>query len=99
MRIRRKIKIGPHEVKIIYKKKIFNDKIELSGYADAANNKIYLEYNMPKTKKMEVFLHECLHVMDDIYSLALGEKRVNALATILVNFIRTNGIDFNDRKR
>ena len=90
----RKIKIGGHEIKVIYKNKIFEQKEECFGVADKENNVIYLAKGMEKTRKMEIILHESIHIMEGLYDFSLTEKEVTLLAVGLLALLRENKMDF-----
>lgn len=97
MRIPRTVKLGNHEFKVIYKKTIRHpgkNGEECYGLCDYDSHVIYLQRGMHPSKKSEVFFHECLHAIDELFDLRLGEKKVNLLAVTVMAWIKNNRIDF-----
>ena len=94
MRIPRKIKIGPHEVKVVFKKSLHDNGHDLSGWSQPDKGIICLKYGIEKSRRAEIFLHECIHYMDDIYALRLDEPRINVLTNAILTFIKRNNLDF-----
>jgi len=96
MKIPKKVKCGcfVYEVE-------FMEVIEHSGNTDilglciSDENKILLKKSLKKTpqKLSEVFLHECMHMIEDCYNLPLGEKKVEALGMAIYDFLRNNKIE------
>ena len=84
--------VAGHTITIKYKKKIFFEGKEVWAFYDDDHHIIYLTMGMDKTRKMEVFLHECIHAISFIHSLHLSEKSVNLLGIELLALIRNNNI-------
>ena len=94
MRVPHKIKLGGYEIKCHSKKKLLGaNGEELWGEYDKEKNTVWLQAGMPKQRKKEVFFHELLHAIDDIYALRLGERKVGLLAVTIIDLIKTNHID------
>jgi len=94
VRIPKKIHYCGNDIKVIYKKKIFDVKGEYLGHALTNQNRLLLEYGMDKTKKRETFLHELIHFISDTQHLGLSEKQIDALAPNIIDLIITNNLDF-----
>jgi Zn-dependent peptidase ImmA (M78 family) len=95
MNLRKSVIIAGHTIKIIYKKKIVYNGGVAWGLYDDDKHIIYLTMGMEKTRKMEVFLHECIHAIEHIHGLNLSEKDVNLLGIELFAFMRNNKININ----
>jgi len=95
MKIPKNINICGQQFKISYKKKIEQDEEELLGLCDVNTCTIKLQTGMNDTKKKEVFLHECIHAIDENLRLGLGEKKVNILAIHILSLITNNKLNFN----
>ena len=93
MRLPNTITIAGHEIKIKYRKKLFVDGNECWGVYEEDSHTIYLKTGMESTRKMEIFLHECLHVIEDIHTLHLSEKEIKLLGIELLGLIRNNNIN------
>lgn len=92
MRIPRQIIIAGHTIKIQYKKDMVLDGSPIWGLYDDDRHIIHLSTGMEKSRKMEVFLHECIHAIDHIHNLGLTEKAVNLLGIELLAMMRNNNI-------
>jgi len=92
MKLPRKITISGFEVKIVYKKKVVADNDECFGYYDPPIKTIFLQKRMYKTRKMETFIHELIHAIDDVYRLHIPETKTNTLALALVHVLIDNKI-------
>jgi hypothetical protein len=92
MRIPKTVTIAGYVVKVIYKRGLVCDGVECWGVYDYNKNVIYLKTGMEKTRKEEVFLHECIHAISDILGLKLSEKAVNLLGVELLALLRNNKI-------
>jgi len=102
MKIPKQIKVSSHKVRIKRLKKIKEPSMMTAmGYADLANNEIVLcrEYSdspVPESMQAEVFLHEILHIISNLYGIVLPEGKVNQLAAALLQVIRDNKLNFLD---
>lgn len=100
MKLLRKVKIGclTYEVKYVkdvpkeYKSKVKS--LDLWGFCDHDSQSIYLKVGMSKERLREVFIHECLHMIEEAYGINLGEKKVNTLGLAIADLIKTNRINF-----
>lgn len=88
------VKIGAYDYKIIEKDKIEHEGNKLWGLCDREENVIYLQKGMKRKKEKEVFLHECLHAIEESYGLNLGESKVNILGLALMALIDDNKLRF-----
>lgn len=94
MYIPKTIIILGQEIKIIYDENCHDGKQSLWGYWNRDKNEIHLRKGMPKTRKMQVFLHECLHAIEGITSLNTNERRVEQMTNGLMSLLRNNSISF-----
>ena len=100
MRIPKKeLIIAGHTVKISYKKNMVLDGAPIWGLYDDDRHEISLATRMDPSRKIEVFLHECIHAIDHIHNLKLTEKAVNLLGIELLALIKNNKIDITETKR
>jgi hypothetical protein len=98
MRIPRKIKIASHKVTIKKVKNITGPLSDSLGYADLTQNTIVLRSHfnglpLGESTKAEVFLHEVIHQMFELYGLPWNEKLVRQISCALLQVIRDNKID------
>jgi hypothetical protein len=93
MALPKKIIVAGHTVKIQYLKDMSLGETEIWGLYDDDRHIISLRTGMEESRKMEVFLHECIHAIDHIHGLGLTEKAVNLLGIELLALIRNNKID------
>ena len=98
MKIPKTIQLCGKTFKIVNKKcikdKSLHDGGELLGMADSNACKIYLVTRLNSEKKAEVFLHECMHIIDIDKGFGLGESKVNNLTIEILSLIRSNKLDF-----
>ena len=100
MNIPKIVNICGQEFKIVYKNKMLDEEdCELFGYCYTENCVIYLQKNLNDAKLKEVFLHECIHAIDENLNLDLGEEKVNLLGIHILSLITNNKLNFNTRKR
>jgi len=92
MRIPKTVVIAGHTITIKYKKEIIYNGSNCWGLYCDDKHIIYLKMGMEKSRKSEVFLHECIHAIEFIHNLKLSEKSVNLLGIELFAFIRNNKI-------
>lgn len=92
MRLPKKITIAGHEIKVGYKKGLVVDGKEAWGVYDDGKHEIYLRIGMDKTRKKEIFIHECIHAIDHIHLLGLSEKAVKILAIELLALTKNNKV-------
>lgn len=90
MNIPRKVKVGPYTYTVVRKREIKEEGKEMLGLCDREKHAIYMTSGMEKKKEKEVFLHECLHAIEDSYGISLGENKVNVLGLALMALIDDN---------
>ena len=98
MKLPKILNICGHQFKIVYKKGLVHNQAPCWGMCDTEKQIIYLVYGMSPTKKMEIFLHECLHAIETIYNLNLSEIAVKQLSLGILSAIRDNKIDLLKEK-
>jgi len=99
MKIPRSLKICGHVVKVRIVKTIKGAMAGNLGYADLNHNEIVLckEYEgkpLEESMRAEVFLHETIHMIGQIYGIPLNEKTVRQTSGALFQVIRDNRLDF-----
>lgn len=99
MKIPRTLKICGHVVKVRIVKTIKGPMAGNLGYADLNHNEIVLckEYEgkpLEESMRAEVFLHETIHMIGQIYGIPLNEKTVRQSSGALFQVIRDNKLDF-----
>ncbi len=88
MRLPNKIEISGYTLKIKYKNKIIEEGKECFGTYDPENKTIELSKGMSPVRKQEIFLHEYIHFLEDIYRIEMVEDNVSALALGILQLIR-----------
>lgn len=90
---RSKVKIGAYKYKIVKKKNITYNGKELDGLCDRENQIIYLDSGLKGEKLFLVFIHECLHAIEEAYDIPqLSERVVSRLDHALTAFLIDNKI-------
>ena len=93
MALPKKLIVAGHTIKVEYLKDMTLNGTEIWGLYDDDKHKISLRTGMDESRRMEVFLHECIHAIDHIHGLNLTEKAVNILGIELLALVRNNKID------
>lgn len=93
MKLPKEIIVAGHSIKIVLKDELVIDNSECWGLYDDSTDTIYLQKKMPKTRKMEVLIHECIHAFSSIHNLNLTEKVVNTIAIEILALIRNNKLN------
>jgi hypothetical protein len=94
MKIPKSLKIGPYCYGVVFKEDLEHEGNSLFGLCDQVNHIIYMRKGMEPKKKMETFLHECLHAIEDVYGVEIGEEKVSLLGLSLMAIINENKIRF-----
>lgn len=89
------IQVGPFRYEVIVEEDMLAQR-GLLGQELAHKGLLRLAAGMTPSQLSQTFLHEILHVLDDSYNLGLGEETVNRLATLLLDTIQRNQLDFRD---
>ena len=93
MKIPKKLKICGHTYSVETKKEPTVDSEVVFGACYYKEQRIVLQEGMKEDRAKEVFLHECIHAIDDELRLDLGEQRVNTLGLMLKDLIVNNKLD------
>lgn len=99
MKIPKKVIICGQTFDVVYMKELSEDGQKLLGKIDTSDNKIYLKNGMAKDREAEVFLHECIHGLDENLDIGLGEKRVGILGVTIYSFLKTNNFIKDDKRK
>lgn len=60
------------------------------GINDPMTNKFYIRLKQPRDEMFGTFLHECVHMMDDAYTVGLTETQVTKMEHALKAFLLDN---------
>jgi hypothetical protein len=88
MKIPKSIRIAGHEIKIVYKDRLESAGTACVGLAFLSQDRIELARTcegvpLSKDQLATAFLHEALHIISTLHSLALNEKKVTSLELAL----------------
>ena len=64
---------------------------KLLGWCDVNKNVIQLRDTLEGDKLSEIFLHECIHAIEQQMSLDFSEKQVNSISVGVHAFLKDNG--------
>ena len=87
MRLPKKITISGHELNIKYADGLVEDGIECLGIYKEKEKTIYLKKGMGKVRKREVFIHEYMHFLEDIYGILISEESINNVSSGMVQLL------------
>jgi len=97
MKLPNKVKIGGHWYKVVFPYR-FIERVDINGHTDSDILEIKIAngdgYNqkLANSKVMELFFHEVLHAIDDVYNAnQLEEATVKRLGQGLFQFLVDNG--------
>ncbi len=90
MRIPAEVKILFKNYKVVDELNIHDEKNDLYGQIDYLNQVIKLNPKAGGEQRKATFLHECVHGLDEMFSIGLTEEQVEKLGTALYTFIKSN---------
>ena len=93
MKIPNKINIAGYDITVKYGKKLFVDNEECFGFYDTKKKQIVLSKGMSPARKREIFLHEFLHAIEDIYRIDITEEGVSCFAIGLSQLFAYNNFE------
>lgn len=80
MRRNRKLHLGEHVIKLVWRQQVVDGKAQFDGRWDPNISTIFISRDQPPELIMETLIHECLHAVSDEYCLGLTERRVELIA-------------------
>ncbi len=95
--IPKRLKIGGLDIRIDISPKITKELIDKDCYGDSTSQlqRIRLDELMTPQRLSGVFIHECVHIISDIYSAdKLTEGQVNAVENGLLQVMEQLGVRF-----
>ena len=90
MKIPAEVKILFTNYKVVDELNIHDEKSDLYGQINYLNQIIKLNPQAKDEQKKSTFLHECVHGLDEMFSIGLTEEQVEKLGTALYTFIESN---------
>jgi len=93
MKLPKKIEVSGFILSIEYKDKLGSGEEERWG--EYVNNKMTLVKGMPPARKKEIFLHEFIHFIEDIYRLNLSEEDVSCIALGMLQLLNNKKIGWD----
>ena len=93
MRIPKEIDISGYTLKIQYKNSITINGAECFGVYHQEKKAIWLVKGMPMARKKEIFLHEFIHFLEDIYRIDISEASVASLALGILQLLNNKRIE------
>ena len=93
-KIPKKVKVGAYEYSVRVVKNLTHKGINIRGICDNDELEILIDLGLRGADVPVTFLHECLHAIDEVYGVKLGEKRIGVLDHSLVAFLNDNDLRF-----
>lgn len=90
MRIPAEVKILFKNYKVVDELNIHDEKNDLYGQINYLNQVIKLNPKAGDEQRKSTFLHECVHGLDEMFSIGLTEEQVEKLGNALYTFIESN---------
>ena len=87
MRIPKKLQVSGYTLTIKHEKGLVVNGVECLGTYDPNTKTIYLKKGMSPVRKVEVFIHEYIHFLEDIYCIKNSEENVNCLASGMIQLL------------
>jgi len=91
MRLPKKIEISGYTLTIIYKDKIVEGE-ECFGYYDSNKKQIALVKGMSPARKREIFIHEFMHFLEDIYRISITHEGITSIALGMIQLLNNKKI-------
>jgi len=66
------------------------------GIYDAKTKTIYLDKNMDSTRMKEIFIHEFMHFLEDIYRLKFDDNYLSTLALGILQLVTNKKIKWTE---
>ena len=88
------IKIGAHTYENVLMTGLKIDQ-DRRGIADHRRQRVELEASMPPTMLLAVWLHEIVHIIDEVYSCKTDEDTTDRIAQGLADLFTNWGIEFD----
>ena len=98
MKIPKVLTVCGQSIQIKYVKDLKVEGKDCWGCYDSDKHEICLREGMEKTREMEILLHEVLHAIESIHTLALPERAIKILGIEILAFIRNNKINLLERR-
>ena len=89
MRLPRKMNVSGYDLTIKFSDKVFVEGDECYGFYDPKKKLIVLKRGMSDTRKREIFLHEYVHFLEDIYRISISDENVGVLSLGILQLINT----------
>ena len=83
-------------VKIIYHDRIVVGGEECTGCFDPKTREIWLQKGMPPAKRREVFLHEFMEMVTEIYSMDICHENLVHIGFAFSQLFANHKIDLNE---
>jgi len=96
MHLPKTIEISGYILTIKYKDKIGSKEEECFGLYDPNTKTINLVKGMSPIRKKEIFFHEFVHFLEDIYRMDFTEEDVSCLALGMVQLINNKKIKWEE---
>ena len=96
MRLPKKMNLNGYDLKINHAKKVIVNGDPCFGVYDPGHKTISLQKGMSPTQKKEVFLHEYIHFLEDIYRIKISEESVAFLSLGILKLLLDKGINFHE---
>ena len=96
MKIPNKINVSGYTLTVKYGKKILVNGVECFGVYNPNTKIISLTKGMSPTRKKEIFIHEYLHFLEDIYRIKISEEGVSSIALGLLAMLNNEKVNLND---
>lgn len=92
MQVPKTLKIGGHEVKVIYQEWAANN----FGVSDTVPSKIYINSSACESQQASTVLHEIIENINSNCDLQLNHTQVSTLETVLYQVLKDNKLHFDE---
>jgi hypothetical protein len=86
------VKVGPYVYPVSRPYEVKVDGKLCWGHISYNPQCIEIQEEISEERAAVAFFHECLHAIDDAWSVGLSEKQTDRLAVGLTTFLRENGL-------
>jgi len=94
MKIPKTVKVGAYTYKVEFVDTLKHEGNDLLGLCDNESYTISIVKKLKPIPLKVVFLHECLHAIENVYGCVLGENKVNKFDHYLVDYLIENKLNF-----
>ena len=86
-----KFKVNGHQYRVKFIKQNSDTELENDyGFCDFAKRLILIREDIPDSLKLSTFIHELMHILEDLYSVKISHKDLNLVSDMIAAVLAEN---------